>query len=118
MKINSTPAPCNFQPGQVILLKNFRDVGVIENAPTLKIDDDVEILIAIKYIIYTESHIELGFSPVEVSYVSNMAYLILRTIFVDRETEACTVDCAYVQEYISESQEVESAMKIDLFLIE
>ncbi|WP_413167296.1 hypothetical protein ACL6C3_11440 [Capilliphycus salinus ALCB114379] len=118
MKINSTETSCKFKPGQVILLKNFQDIGVIENAPTLKIDDDVEILITIKYIIYTESHIEIGFSSVEVSYVSNMPYLLLKTVFIDNETENCTVDCAYIKDYISEAQEVESAMKVDVFVIE
>ncbi|MEB3282929.1 MAG: hypothetical protein VKK42_28815 [Lyngbya sp.] len=118
MKINSTKTSCNFKPGQVVLLKNFQDIGVIENAPSLKIDDDVEIFIQIKYIIYTESHIELGFSPVEVSYVSNMAYLIFKTVFIDNETENCTIDCAYIKEYLSESQEVETAMKVDVFLVE
>lgn len=115
---NSTQTTHKFKPGQVIILKNFQDIGVLFQAPSLKIDDDVEILITIQYIIQTESHLELGFSPVEVSYVSNMAYLILKTVFIDNETEICTVDCAYIQEYISDSQEVESAMKVDLVLIE
>ncbi|MEL7036946.1 MAG: hypothetical protein AAFO04_15180 [Cyanobacteria bacterium J06592_8] len=115
---NSTQNPYKFKPGQVIVLKNFRDVAVVENVPSLEIDDDVEILITIQYIIQTESHLELGFSPVEVSYVSNMAYMLLKTVFIDNETGISTVDCAYIQEYISESREVESAMKVELVLIE
>ncbi|ERT06098.1 hypothetical protein M595_3928 [Lyngbya aestuarii BL J] len=118
MKINSTQTTYHFKPGQVIVLKNFKDSGVVENAPVLKIDDDVEILVTIQYIIQTESHIEIGFLPVEVSYVSNMAYMILKTVFFDSETEFFTVDCAYIQEYIVESQEVESAMKVDVFVVE
>ncbi|MDY7022843.1 MAG: hypothetical protein SWJ54_16080 [Cyanobacteriota bacterium] len=115
---NSTQTPYKFKPGQVIVLKNFRDVAVVENVPSLEIDDDVEILITIQYIIQTESHLELGFLPIEVSYVSNMAYMLLKTVFIDNETGTSTVDCVYIQEYILESKEIESAMKVDVVLIE
>lgn len=115
---NSTPAPFKFKPGQALLLKNFQDSGVIENAPLLYIDDDAEILIVIKFIIYTESHTEIGFDPLEVSYVSNMGYMMLKKIFIDNHTQEATVDCVYMEEYVPDSIEIESAMKVDLLVIE
>ncbi len=116
--IKSTQTTCKFKPGQALLIKNFQDLGVIENAPLLSIDSDAEIMIRIQFIIYTESHMEIGFEPLEVSYVSNMAYLILKKIFIDNQTQDCIIDCAYMEEYLPDEPEVESAMKVDLFLME
>ena len=118
MKINSTQTPGEFKPGQVILLKNFKDAGEIENTSSLQIDDDVEILIASQYIIYTESHIEIGFCPVEVSYLSNRDYLILKAVFVDKKSGNCTADCAYFHPDVSGGERVEATMKVDLFVVE